>query len=243
MKMKMAALIMVAMVVPSLSAAPAADAGFPGANGVIAFSRTVKKNTDIWVVDPRSGSKFRLTRTKLAREGMPDWNAEGTQIAYSRCGRGQFSNCDIWAMNADGSGKTQLTSTPEAQETWPAWSPDGTMIAYTSNAADVFQDIWAMDADGSNQTRLTINEAFDAFPEWSPDGSRLAFTSDRDEVDDIWVVNPDGTDPQRLTTGQGIDERPDWSPDGNRIAFSRNGNIWAMDADGTGSGAGKKDAA
>jgi hypothetical protein len=90
MRTKTAALIIAAMVVPSLLLTPPAGAGFPGANGVIAFSRTVKKNTDIWVVDPRSGDKVRLTRTKRAREGMPELNAEGTQIAYSRCGRGQF---------------------------------------------------------------------------------------------------------------------------------------------------------
>lgn len=234
-------MLLVALLVPALPVAHAADAAFPGANGKIAFGRSGKKSNDIWVVDPGSGAKKRLTWTKRANEGMPDWNAAGTQIAYSKCGRGEFSNCDIWVMNADGSEKTRLTATtqpgpdlPYVQETWPTWSPDGTMIAYTSNASDVFQDIWVMNSDGSDQTRLTVTDGvFDAFPEWSPDGSKIAFTSDRDEIDDIWVMGADGGDPTRLTSGQGIDERPDWSPDGSRIAFSRGRNIWTVNADGT----------
>jgi Tol biopolymer transport system component len=231
------ALVALALLLP-----PAAGAAFPGSNGQIAFVHRGATSNDIWVIDPRSGSKQRLTHSRRANETFPDWNAAGTRIAYSKCGRGQLSNCDIWVMNADGSEKTRLTETtdssnpsvPNVQETWPTWSPDGTQIAYTSNAEDVFQDIWVMDADGKNQTRLTMNEAFDAFPEWSPDGTKIAFTSDRDVVDDIWVMDPDGDNPTRLTSGQGVDERPDWSPDGARLVFSRNGrNIWTMNDDGT----------
>ncbi len=241
MKKMATPIILTTLLALSLLVAPSANSAFPGANGKIAFGHSGRKSNDVWVLDPGSGSKQRLTRTRRADEGMPDWNAGGTRIAYSKCGRGQFSNCDIWVMNADGSEKTRLTSTtqpdpfsPFVQETWPTWSPDGTMIAYTSNAEDIFQDIWVMNADGTDQTRLTVNEAFDAFPEWSPDGAKIAFTSDRDEVDDIWVMDANGSDPMRLTSGQGVDERPDWSPDGNRIVFSRFGrNIWVMNADGT----------
>jgi Tol biopolymer transport system component len=218
----------------SLLAAPSANAAFPGANGDIAFSRFTREQIDIWVVAPDSTGTQRLTNTPRANEGMPDWNATGTQLAFSKCGRGKFSNCEIWTMNADGSDPTRLTQTLDAQETWPTWSPDGTQIAYTSNASDAFQDIWVMNSDGSGQTQLTTTIGiFDAFPEWSPDGTQIAFTSDRMDFDDIWLMDTDGTDPVRLTSGPKIDERPDWSPDGTRIAFSRSGNIFTMDSDGT----------
>lgn len=214
--------------------APTAIATFPGKNGNIAFTRSTKGQADIWVFNARSGDKRRLTDTPRRNESMPDWNADGTRLAFNRCGLGQFSNCDIWVMDADGSNEARLTSTEIAQETWPTWSPDGTQIAYTSNEADAFQDIWVMNADGTDPTLLTPGvEVFDAFPEWSPDGTKIAFTSDREEPDDIWVMNADGSDLVRLTTGgTRIDERPDWSPDGTQIIFSRNGNIWVMDADG-----------
>jgi Tol biopolymer transport system component len=93
--------------VPSLATVPAANAAFPGSNGDIAFGRFTHEQSDIWVVDADSTGTVRLTRTPRANEGMPDWNATGTRLAYSRCGRDEFSNCDIWAMNADGSGATR----------------------------------------------------------------------------------------------------------------------------------------
>lgn len=179
----------------------AANAAFPGDNGVIAFTRFTHGQNDIWVVRPDSTGTQRLTKTVRADESFPDWNAAGTRVVFSKCTRSEFGNCDIWVMDADGGNKTRLTNTPNAQETWPAWSPDGTQIAFTSNISDTFQDIWVMDANGSNSVRLTTTSAFDAFPEWSPDGSRIAFTSDRVAPDDIWLVDPDGSNPERLTTG------------------------------------------
>ncbi len=218
----------------SFASLPVAHAAFPGTNGDIAFNRLTHGQFDIWTVDANSTSTVRLTRTDRKNEDMPDWSADGTKIAYARCGLGELSNCDIWVMDADGSNPTRLTTSPDAQETWPAWSPDGTKIAYTSNVDDAFQDVYVMDADGSNQTRLTTTAGFDAFPEWSPDGARIAFTSDRSALDDIFVMDADGSNQTRVTHGPKIDERPDWSPDGTTIVFSRNGNdLWSVAPDGS----------
>ena len=217
-----------------LSPAPVARAAFPGANGDVVFGRFTGGQSDIVIAFASVTGTVRLTSTPDRNEAFPDWNANGTKIAYSRCGSGEFSNCEIFTMDADGSNKTRLTNTPGVQETWPAWSPDGTQIAFTSNQDDPFQDVWVMDADGQNPTKLTTQEGFDAFPEWSPDGTRIAYTSDRRALDDIWTMDPDGTNKTRLTVGPGVDERPDWSPDGATLVFSRNNHIWTMDADGTG---------
>jgi len=174
-----------------LPASPA-DAAFPGANGDLVFARFTHGQNDLWLLDPLTSALTRLTDSPQRNEGLADWNADGTQIAFARCTPSKLGNCDIWVMDADGSNATRLTPTPNDIETWPAWSPDGTQIAFTTDASDAFQDIWVMDADGGNPTQLTTtNGIFDAFPEWSPDGTTIAFTSDRAALDDIWLMELD----------------------------------------------------
>jgi TolB protein len=221
------------LIATSLSVAPAASAAFPGANGDIAFSRFTHDQVDIWVVAPDSTGTLRLTNTPRASESMPDWNAAGTELAFSRCGRSKFSNCEIWTMNADGSDPTRLTRTPDVQETWPTWSPDGTRIAFTSDRKD-FDDIWLMDADGTDPVRLTSGPKIDERPDWSPDGARIAFS----RSGNIFTMDPDGTDLTRLTDNRRHEFAPTFSPDGKRIAFNKEGRngrfgVWIMTADGS----------
>ena len=125
------------LVVPVVTG-PGATAGFPGANGAIAFGRLTNGQNDIWVLPPASTTPHRLTNTPGLDESMPDYRADGRRIAFVRCGQSEFANCEIWTMRADGSDPTRLTFSPGVQETWPTWSPDGSKIAFTSDAADVF---------------------------------------------------------------------------------------------------------
>jgi dipeptidyl aminopeptidase/acylaminoacyl peptidase len=50
----------------------------------------------------------------------------------------------------------------------------------------------------------------------------------------ICKANADGSGVVRLTTGVRDDDSPDWSPDGSQIVFVRYGQIYTMNADGSG---------
>lgn len=161
-------------------------------------------------------------------DGHPTISPDGTRIAYASFRDGSW---DIYAAAIDGSGEVRLTTDPGVDAA-PDWSPDGTKIAFHSDRDGDF-DVHVMSADGSDQVRLADIAGDDAVPDWSPDGSRIAFRSDPDGGStEIYVMDADGSDVTLLVDG-GADD-PDWSPDGGRIAFQRAGDIWIVDADGTG---------
>jgi Tol biopolymer transport system component len=100
------------------------------------------------------------------------------------------------------------------------------------------REVWTANPDGSGLVNLSNNEAADdAHPSWSPDGFKVAFASNRSNNAghyQIFVVNVDGTGLTNLTPTLLDASMPSWSPDGTRIAFARSGNVWTMNADGSG---------
>ena len=76
-----AALIVVALFLP---ASPVV-AAFPEANGDLAFSRFTHGQNDLWALDPLTSALTRLTDSPQRNEGLADWNADGTRIAFARC--------------------------------------------------------------------------------------------------------------------------------------------------------------
>jgi TolB protein len=110
----------------------------------------------------------------------------------------------------------------------PQWSPDGKRIAWSRAGT-----IYVMNADGSRMRRISPagGGALTGQP-WSPDGTRLAYGYRRGDraPSEVHVVGADGRGRRRLSAG----EQPTWSPAGQRLSFLRGGNVWTIDADGSG---------
>ena len=108
------------------------------------------------------------------------------------------------------------------------WSPDGKRIAWSRAGT-----IYVMNADGSTVRRVSPagGAALTGQP-WSSDGAKLAYGYRRNDraPSEVHVVGADGRGRRRLTMG----EEPTWSPAGQRLSFLRGGNIWTIDADGSG---------
>ncbi len=82
--------------------APASDAAFPGANGLIAFTRDAGVGLDIYVVNTDGSNPQQLTDDPLD-DCCPGFAADGSRIAFFSKRDG---NDEIYVMKADGSVET-----------------------------------------------------------------------------------------------------------------------------------------
>ena len=218
-----------------------ASATVPTKNGKIAFKRYLDRGHStgaIFTIDVSGKAQRRITRPKGVVDDQPDSRAESTSASERKPNTKIAFSCsgDICLMNSDGSDRTRLTR-DKWINSYPAWSPDGQRIGFTGNLGRTV--VIVMNADGSARLRLTRRHGNEALAAWSPDGRTIAL--DNNKSGKIDVMNADGSHRRALTRRPA--SLPTWSPDGRRIAFvSRDGrrlaltsgDIWAINADGSG---------
>jgi len=197
----------------------------------------------IYIMNADGSNQRILTKVDTYSFESPSWSPDGNFIvAETHWGWVSGSQHDaggIYIFNVNDGMYSQLTHSSDDHNA--VWSPDGSQIAFyrrvtskTDNAYTTTSEIYIMHSDGTNAIRLTqgIN------PSWSPDGSKIAFISDRDGNGlKLWVINSNGSGEKNLmNTFNHIGEAwtPSWSPDGKKLVFEYDGEIYLINADGSG---------
>ena len=172
----------------------------------LAFTRTVRRNQDVYVIARDAAAAPR----RLTRTGAPDqeaaWSPDGTRIAFSSRRDG---NWELYTIAPDGTAQRRVTRT-RAPEGAPAWSPDGRTVAFQRVTA-ARADLWLAAADGSGARRVTARSGNEVDVAWSPDGTQLAFASDRGGRWRIHaLVLAEGRRTELVSAGPA--RYPDWQP-------------------------------
>ena len=224
---------------------PAAEASFPGRNGVIAFSRGGPHGeSTLWVVSPRTGRTRRIThvprrcgeRASAWFDTEPSFSGSGSLVYFhtDSCGPNAVAEEGIYVIGADGSGRRLIRHIYEEIE-FPAFSRTGEFVAYNGNLGEVLinrvpgpreRPIGYSCSEGPRCQLLDFPRYLEvADPAWSSTG-RLALAFGDGISGHIGVTTP--PDPPRrhqfvtnLVTRSQSDSKPDWSPRARRIVFYR----------------------
>ena len=87
---------------------------------MIAFTRLVRGNAQIHILDPFTGDEKALTRGRYNSE-QPSWSPDGKQIVFAAISTGVSK---LYVMFIDGTGRRRLTRTPrDFEESAPNWRP------------------------------------------------------------------------------------------------------------------------
>ncbi|WP_138431488.1 S41 family peptidase [Fodinibius saliphilus] len=179
---------------------------------------------DIWTVPVEGGRAWRLTLHE-AYEARPQWNYDGTQIAFTSDRHG---NDDIFVMDDNGNALKRLTYHSTADEL-TGWTPGNSLI-FTSNR--VFNQVeWEAEIHTVSAEGGTPERFFDAFgmmATMSPDGRYLVFIRGYNKEyrkryrgpanKDLWVYDTKTDSYQQLTDFKGNDMYPTFA-DNNTLYF------------------------
>ncbi len=161
--------------------------------------------TDIYLIDPESGSMDKRLTDHWAIDVSPTWSPDCSQIAFVS---GRSGGAHIFLMDPDGEDTRRLTFRG-SYNTTPDWSPRGDRIVFSGRDEYARFDIFTVDMDG-NIERLTQDQGDNFEPVFSPDGRYILFVSDREDGRQLWLMTADGQMQTRLTqSGSGYEE-PAW---------------------------------
>ncbi len=160
-------------------------------------------NSDIWIVDAKTGASPRQFTTWAGSDNNPQWSPDGKSIAYTRStGNGNFLMYDepILCVADVATGTPQLLSKALDRPVYnPRWSKDGKSVAVLV-ADDCQRYIASYEVSSSQMTKIAGGDRSFSDLELHPNGSWVATMAEPQLPPEIYAIENNNT--RRLTTLQ-----------------------------------------
>ena len=192
----------------------------------IAFSHA----GDIWLVDRSGGTAQRLT-THAAREVLPTFSPDGSQVAFARFNPATGPlGWDVYVVSAAGGEARRVTYHPDL-DLAVGWTRDGQHILVTSfrdRTASIVGRLYTIPVQGGFETEVPVPRGWQG--SFSPTGDRIAcaplfnmreFRSWRNyrggATSRVWLVKLSDSSTEVIPHGNFNDTDPMWI--GDRVYF------------------------
>ncbi len=188
-------------------------------------------DTEIFIVNPKTGDARNLTRSPMSQERYPSWSPDGKWIAFNSDRDGTFN---LYVIGAGGNHLRQLTKEKRGVEAgMQSWTADGKWI-YFGLFGRGEPRMCRIAPDGSDFQE--VGKGID--PAVSPDGKTIVFARALKDGHHLYAMDAGGANVRQLTSRGNIfaGVHAAWSPDGKWIVYADQVGealeIFRMDADG-----------
>ena len=193
---------------------------------------------EVWIAKA-DGSDQRVLASRPYRDeyiGVA-WSPDGRTVAFTTSEATKSLRSSLWAISvADGSVR-EIYSTPNPIGR-PRWLPDGSgLLAPIGDVRQALRgQLWFISYPKGEARRLT-NDLMDyqlCCLDLTPDGKILVDT-ELATVSDLWLAPGGNTaKAKQITTKEFVVGGFSWMPDGRIVFANQDGNLYAVDQDGSG---------
>jgi serine/threonine protein kinase/Tol biopolymer transport system component len=184
---------------------------------MVAMSRSVNGNTDIWLLDLGRDVLTRFTSGPVP-DIYPVWSPDSQRIVYSSPTAGK-PGFDLYEKNVNSTAAGTLLLKVDTVAVATDWSPDGHVLLYRRLDPKTGTDIWALPLEGDRRAFPVVQTGFEERDaQFSPDGKWIAYQSNESGTFEVYVQpfpGPGGK--TQASTGGGA--QPRWQRDGRELFY------------------------